>query len=114
MEYKIPNQTRIGHVHLKVSDLEKALKFYRDLLGFEVMQYYGDSAVFLSAGGDHHHIGFNIWHSKNGSTPPPPLTGLYHHSIFYSTRKNFGVSLKRLIDAKYPPTGASYHGVSQA
>ncbi len=114
MEYKIPNQTRIGHVHLKVSDLEKALKFYRDLLGFEVMQYYGDSAVFLSAGGYHHHIGLNTWHSKNGPPPPPKSTGLYHTAILYPTRKDLAVALKRLIEAKYPLTGASDHGVSHA
>ena len=114
MEYKVPQQTRIGHVHLKVSDLEKALKFYRDILGFDVMQYYGDSAVFLSAGGYHHHIGLNTWHSKNGSAPSPRSTGLYHTAILYPTRKDLAIVLKRLIDAKYPLTGASDHGVSQA
>jgi catechol 2,3-dioxygenase len=114
MEYKIPAQTRIGHVHLKVSDLEKALKFYRDLLGFEVMQYYGDSAVFLSAGGYHHHIGLNTWQSKNGLPPSPGSTGLYHTAILYPTRKDLAIALKRLIEAKYPLTGASDHGVSHA
>ena len=114
MEYKAPAQTRIGHVHLKVSDLEKALKFYRDLLGFDVMQYYGDSAVFLSAGGYHHHIGLNVWYSKNGSPPSPKSTGLYHTAILYPTRKDLAIVLKRLIEAKYALNGASDHGVSQA
>ncbi len=114
MSYKIPAQTRIGHVHLKVADLERALKFYRDILGFEVTQYYGDSAVFISAGGYHHHIGLNTWYSKNGSPPPPHSTGLFHTAILYPTRKDLAVALKRLIDAKYPLTGASDHGVSEA
>ena len=114
MSYIVPPETRIGHVHLKVSDLEKALKFYRDILGFEVMQYYGTSAVFLSAGGYHHHIGLNTWYSKNGSPPPPHSTGLFHTAILYPSRKDLAIALKRLIEAKYPLTGASDHGVSQA
>jgi catechol 2,3-dioxygenase len=114
MDYKIPGQTRIGHVHLKVSDLEKALKFYRDILGFEVMQYYGNSAVFISAGGYHHHIGLNTWYSKNGAPPPPTATGLFHTAILYPTRKDLALVLKQLINAKYPLTGASDHGVSNA
>ena len=114
MDYKIPEHTRIGHVHLKVADLDKSLKFYRDILGFGVMQYYGDSAVFISAGGYHHHIGLNTWHSKNGSPPPPQSTGLYHTAIVYPTRKDLAIVLKRLVDANYPLTGASDHGVSQA
>jgi len=114
MDYKIPAQTRIGHVHLKVAELERALKFYRDILGFEVTQYYGDSAVFISAGGYHHHIGLNTWYSKNGSPPPPHSTGLFHTAILYPTRKDLAIALKRLIDAKYPLTGASDHGVSEA
>lgn len=114
MSYKIPPQTRIGHVHLKVADLEKSLKFYRDILGFEVMQHYGNSAVFVSAGGYHHHIGLNTWSSKNGSPPPPHSTGLYHTAILYPTRRDLAFALKRLIDAKYPLTGASDHGVSEA
>jgi catechol 2,3-dioxygenase len=114
MEYKIPAQTRIGHVHLKVSDLEKALKFYRDLLGFEVMQYYGDGAVFISAGGYHHHIGLNTWYSKNGSQPSARATGLFHTAILYPTRKDLAIALKRLAEANYPLTGASDHGVSLA
>ena len=114
MSYTIPSQTRIGHVHLKVSDLEKALKFYRDILGFEVMQYYSDSAAFISAGGYHHHIGLNTWYSKNGNPPPKGTTGLFHTAILYPTRKDLAVAFKRLVEAKYPLTGASDHGVSEA
>jgi catechol 2,3-dioxygenase len=114
MDYTIPTGVRIGHVHLKVSDLEKALAFYRDILGFEVMQYYGDSAVFVSAGGYHHHIGLNTWYSKNGSAPPPHATGLFHTAILYPERKDLAIALKRLVDAPYPLSGASDHGVSEA
>ena len=113
-EYKVPAQTRIGHVHLKVADLERSLEFYRDLLGFEVQQYYGDSAVFVSAGGYHHHIGLNTWHSKNAGPAPIRSAGLYHTAILYPERKDLAVILKRLVDAKYPLTGASDHGVSEA
>ena len=88
MDYIIPEHTRVGHVHLKVADLERSLEFYRDLLGFQVMQYYGSSAVFISAGGYHHHIGLNTWYSKNGSPPPPRSTGLFHTAILYPTRKD--------------------------
>ncbi|HET9825723.1 MAG TPA: VOC family protein, partial [Chitinophagaceae bacterium] len=77
MDYTVPEQTRIGHVHLKVADLERSLSFYRDILGFQVMQYYGSSAVFISAGGYHHHIGLNTWYSKNGPPPSPHSTGLF-------------------------------------
>jgi catechol 2,3-dioxygenase len=114
MDYKIPAQTTIGHVHLKVSNIEASLKFYRDILGFEITQYYGDSAVFLSAGGYHHHIGLNTWHSKDASPAPVRAAGLFHLAILYPTRKDLAVALKRLIDAQYPLTGASDHGVSQA
>src|SRR3954471_6501484 len=114
MSYTVPPHTRIGHVHLKVSDLNKALAFYHDLLGFEIMQHYGNSAVFVSAGGYHHHIGLNTWHSKNAGPAPANTCGLYHTAILYPTRKDLAVALKRLIDAKYPLTGASDHGVSQA
>ena len=114
MSYTIPPQTRIGHVHLKVSNLERSLQFYRDLLGFEVMQFYGDSAVFLSAGGYHHHIGLNTWHSKNAGPAPVNTAGLYHTAILYPTRKDLAVILKRLMEANYPLTGASDHGVSEA
>lgn len=114
MDYKIPSKTSIGHVHLKVTDMEKALAFYRDLLGFELMQWYGDSAAFLSAGGYHHHIGLNTWHSKDTAPAPVRAAGLYHTAIVYPTRKDLAVAVKRLIDAKYPLTGASDHGVSEA
>jgi catechol 2,3-dioxygenase len=114
MNYTVPPQTRIGHVHLKVADLERSLLFYRDLLGFKEMQRYGDSAVFISAGGYHHHIGLNTWYSKNAAPAPVRSAGLFHTAILYPTRKDLAVILKRLIDAKYPLTGASDHGVSQA
>ena len=114
MNYVIPNGTRIGHVHLKVSDLERALTFYRDLLGFEVQQYYGDSAVFLSAGGYHHHIGLNTWYSKNAQPAPVRAAGLFHTAILFSERKELAIAVKRLVDSKYPLTGASDHGVSEA
>lgn len=114
MEYKIPPATRIGHVHLKVSDLERSLKFYRDLLGFEVQQLYGNGAAFLSAGGYHHHIGLNTWHSKGAAPAAPQSPGLYHTAILYPTRKDLANVLKRLIEAKHPLSGASDHGVSEA
>lgn len=114
MNYTIPSGTRIGHVHLKVSNLERALEFYRDLLGFEVQQFYGDSAVFLSAGGYHHHIGLNTWHSKNAGPAPIHTAGLYHTAILYPTRNDLARALKRLLDANYPLTGAADHGVSEA
>jgi len=114
MSYIIPTGTRIGHVHLKVTDLERSLKFYRDLLGFELQQYYDESAAFISAGGYHHHIGLNTWHSKNAGPAPVRAAGLYHTAILYPTRKDLAVALKRLIDAGYPLTGASDHGVSEA
>ena len=114
MDYKIPAQTRIGHVHLKVSNLDKSIKFYCDLLGFEITTRYGDSAVFISAGGYHHHIGLNTWYSKNGLPSPQNTAGLFHTAILFPTRKDLAVALKRLIAAKYPLTGASDHGVSEA
>ena len=114
MDYTVPPGTGIGHVHLKVSDLPKALTFYRDILGFEITQWYGDAAVFLSAGGYHHHIGLNTWHSKNAGPAPVRACGLYHTAILYPTRKDLAIVLKRLIAAKYPLTGAADHGVSQA
>jgi catechol 2,3-dioxygenase len=92
----------------------KSLKFYRDLLGFELQQYYGDSAAFISAGGYHHHIGLNTWHSKNGGPAPVHTAGLYHTAIVYPTRKDLARAVKRLLDANYPLTGASDHGVSEA
>jgi catechol 2,3-dioxygenase len=114
MSYTVPAQTRIGHVHLKVSDLNKALSFYHDLLGFEITQRYGPSAVFISAGDYHHHIGLNTWHSKNAAPAPVNSCGLYHTAILYPTRKDLAVILKRLVDAQYPITGAADHGVSEA
>jgi catechol 2,3-dioxygenase len=114
MKYTIPPQTRIGHVHLKVANLDKSLAFYRDLLGFEETQRYGDSAVFISAGGYHHHIGLNTWYSKNGPPAPVHSAGLFHTAILYPERKDLAQILKRLIEAKYPLTGASDHGVSHA
>lgn len=114
MDYKVPAQTKIGHVHLKVADIERSLKFYRDILGFEITQHYGNSAVFLSAGGYHHHIGLNTWHSKNAAPAPINSAGLYHIAILYPTRKDLAEVLMRLMQAKYPLTGASDHGVSQA
>lgn len=112
--YIVPAQTRIGHVHLKVSDLDRSLKFYHDLLGFELIMMYGDQAAFVSAGGYHHHIGLNTWHSKGMPPAPVRSAGLYHTAIVYPTRRDLAVVLKRLIDAKYPLTGASDHGVSEA
>lgn len=114
MSYTIPSQTRIGHVHLKVADLERALSFYRDLLGFEEMQRYGNEAVFISAGGYHHHIGLNTWYSKNAPPAPKNSAGLFHTAILYPTRKDLAIALKRLIDEKYPTTGFADHGVSEA
>ena len=114
MGYTVPSGTRIGHVHLQVADLQRSLQFYRDLLGFELQQYYGDNAAFISAGGYHHHIGLNTWYSKNGPPAPRQSAGLFHTAILYPTRKDLAIILKRLIEAKYPLTGASDHGVSEA
>ena len=107
-------QVRIGHVHLKVADLARALGFYRDVLGFEVTQRYGTGAVFLSAGGYHHHIGLNTWESASGKPPPPGTTGLFHVAILYPTRAALADALRRLVAAKIPLDGASDHGVSEA
>ena len=107
-------QTHIGHVHLKVADLDRALRFYRDVLGFEVTQRFGASAAFLSAGGYHHHIGLNTWESAGGKPPPPGTTGLYHVAILYPTRAALGDALHRLIAASIELDGASDHGVSEA
>lgn len=112
--YKVPAQTRIGHVHLKVADLDRALSFYRDLLGFELTLMYGSQAAFISAGGYHHHIGLNTWHSKGAPPAPHEGVGLYHTAILYPTRKDLAVILNRLMQARYPLTGASDHGVSEA
>lgn len=107
-------QTRIGHVHLKVSDLDRAVEFYRDALGFEVQQLLGRSAAFLSAGGYHHHIGLNTWESRNGSPPPAGATGLYHVAILYPHRRELARAVKRLLDLGVRIDGAADHGVSEA
>ena len=112
--YKIPGQTRIGHVHLKVADLDRSLKFYKDLLGFEVTMMYGTQAAFISAGGYHHHIGLNTWHSKGAAPAKRNDVGLYHTAILYPTRKDLAMICYRLLNANYPLTGASDHGVSEA
>lgn len=112
--YKIPQQTRIGHIHLKVSDIQKSLDFYCGLLGFELMTMYGSDAAFISAGGYHHHIGLNTWHSKNGPPAEKSSCGLFHTAILYPTRKDLAIAFQRLQDAGYPLSGASDHGVSEA
>ena len=104
----------IGHVHLKVADIDRALAFYRDVLGFEEQQRLGDQAAFISAGGYHHHIGLNTWESKGGSPPPPGATGLYHVAIRYPSRAALAKALKRLVENNVPITGASDHGASEA
>lgn len=113
-KYVVPAQTRIGHVHLKVSDIPRSLAFYCDLLGFELITMYGDQAAFISAGGYHHHIGLNTWHSKGKPPAAVNQPGLYHTAIVYPTRRDLAVVLARLRDAAYPLTGASDHGVSEA
>jgi catechol 2,3-dioxygenase len=114
MNYSIDPRTTIGHVHLKVADIDRALGFWSGVLGFEVTQRYGAEAAFLSAGGYHHHIGLNTWMSKGGSPPPRDTTGLFHAAILYPTRAALADSLRRLLDAGYPLDGASDHGVSEA
>jgi catechol 2,3-dioxygenase len=104
----------IGHVHLKVADLERALKFYCDVLGFQLTQRFGSQAAFLAAGHYHHHIGLNTWESPGGSPPPPGSTGLYHLAVLYPTRHQLADALRRLISARISLDGASDHGVSEA
>jgi catechol 2,3-dioxygenase len=111
---KIDPKVSIGHVHLKVADLERALDFYQGVLGLELTQRFGREAAFLSAGGYHHHIGLNTWESQGGSPPPPGTTGLYHVAILYPTRAALADALRRLIEAKIPLDGAADHGVSEA
>jgi catechol 2,3-dioxygenase len=113
MTETIDPRTDIGHVHLKVSDLDRAVAFYRDVLGFELMQQLGDQAAFLSAGGYHHHIGLNTWESRGGSPPPPGTTGLYHFAIRFPDRPALAAALKRVVEAGIR-VGASDHGVSEA
>ena len=110
----IDPQVRIGHVHLKVANIERALKFYHDVLGFEITTRYGTQAVFLSAGGYHHHIALNTWESLDGSPPPQNATGLYHVAILYPTRPLLADALRRVINADIPLEGAADHGVSEA
>ena len=107
-------ETRIGHVHLKVANIERALGFYRDILGFDVTQWYGEDAVFLSAGGYHHHIGLNTWMSRNAPPAPRNSAGLFHLAILYPERRDLAQALLWVLEAKYPLDGASDHGVSEA
>ena len=113
-DYTIPAQTRIGHVHLKVADINRSLAFYCGLLGFELTIMYGDSAAFISAGGYHHHIGLNTWYSKGAAPAPEHSVGLFHTAIVYPTRKDLAFIYNRLAQENYPLTGASDHGVSEA
>lgn len=110
----VDSRTQIGHVHLKVADIERSLAFYRDVLGFQVTVRYGKQAVFLSAGGYHHHIGLNTWESVGGKPPPPGATGLYHVAILYATRKELADALRRVVKAGIEIDGAADHGVSEA
>ena len=114
MSSGIDPRVNIGHVHLKVADLERALAFYCGVLGFELTQRYGSAAAFVSAGGYHHHIGLNTWESRGGSPPPAGTTGLYHMAIRYPDRRSFADALRRLETAGVPLDGASDHGVSEA
>lgn len=114
MSESIHPQTTVGHVHLKVSNLERAVKFYTDVMGFEVMQRWGGSAAFLSAGGYHHRLGLNTWESAGGPPPAPGATGLYHFAILLPNRKELARTLKRVIDHGWPIDGAADHGVSEA
>jgi catechol 2,3-dioxygenase len=113
-KYIIPIKARIGHVHLKVSNLKRSLEFYCDLLGFELTTMYGNDAAFVSAGGYHHHIGLNTWFSKNAPPAPKHSVGLFHTAILYPTRRDLATIFQRLRNENYPLTGASDHGVSEA
>ncbi|HSC54555.1 MAG TPA: VOC family protein [Phnomibacter sp.] len=112
--YTIPTGTRIGHVHLKVANLQRALDFYVGLLGFELTTTYGDQAAFISAGGYHHHIGLNTWYSKDAKPAPLHSAGLFHTAILFPERKDLAIAVKRLLEKGYPLSGASDHGVSEA
>jgi catechol 2,3-dioxygenase len=112
--YTVPAGVDIGHTHLKVGDIERALAFYHGVLGFEITQRYGAQAAFVSAGGYHHHIGLNTWESQGGAPPPRGHTGLYHVAIRYPTRRDLAVAVKRVIGAGVPLQGAADHGVSEA
>lgn len=111
---EVHKDVQIGHVHLHVADLDRSLAFYRDILGFEVTARFGDSAVFLSAGGYHHHIGLNTWQGKGAPPAPKGHAGLYHFAILFPTRRELAQALKNLMDASYPLTGFADHGVSEA
>ena len=113
-DQSIPAGAFIGHVHLKVADLDRSIRFYHDLLGFDLVTRLGGQAAFLSAGGYHHHIGLNTWESRGGSPPAPGTTGLYHVAIRYPTRRALADALRRVLDAGIPLDGASDHGVSEA
>jgi len=114
MSQSLHPDVRIGHVHLKVADLDRAIAFYNGVLGFDIIQRLGDQAAFLSAGGYHHHIGLNTWESRGGSPPPPGHTGLYHTAILYPDRESLADALRRLVDAGIRLDGAADHGVSEA
>jgi len=114
MTYTTHPETRIGHIHLRVADLERAIAFYRDVMGFELQQKFADQAAFLSAGGYHHHIGLNTWQSRGGTPPPAGHTGLYHTAFLYPDRAALATALQRVIDAGVPLSGAADHGVSEA
>lgn len=113
-DYKVPSQTRVGHVHLKVADLKRSLGFYCDILGFNLMIMYGKDAAFISAGGYHHHIGLNTWYSKNSPSSPLNSVGLFHTAILYPSRRDLAAIYDRISKANYPFTGAADHGVSEA
>jgi len=110
----IPAGARIGHVHLKVSDLDRSIQFYRDFMGFDLIARFGDQAAFLSAGGYHHHLGLNTWESKDGTPPAPGTTGLYHFAVNYPTRRDLAAALKRLLDHGWSIDGSSDHGTHEA
>jgi catechol 2,3-dioxygenase len=112
--YRVPPRTRIGHVHLKVAHLDRALAFWQGVLGFELQQKFGAQAAFISAGGYHHHIGLNTWESAGGPPPSPGTTGLYHVAILYDTRRELAIATKRVLDFGVSLQGASDHGVSEA
>jgi len=114
MPNTVPADTRVGHIHLKVSDLDRAIHFYGDVLGFDLMQRYGDQAAFLSAGGYHHHIGLNTWHSKGAGHAPQRAVGLYHSAFLFPDRASLGAALQRVLDHGTPLDGAADHGVSEA
>ena len=114
MEAELDARVDVGHVHLKVADLDRAVAFYNGVLGFDVMQRLGDQAAFLSAGGYHHHVGLNTWESRGGSPPPPGTTGLYHVAFRFPDRRTLAQAVRRVLDAGVRLTGASDHGVSEA